>query len=387
MISPVEVAGHDVEVAGRDVEVAGRDVEVAGNMSDANESLCSNVRGRVGHLHVNRPQALNALTLEMVQGVIHCLDRWAKEDRIESVLITGEGERAFCAGVDVKSLYAAEKPAEPGCPGTLSADLFRFEYTMDHRIATFPKPYVAFWDGVVMGGGVGVSIMGSHRIATDRTRFAMPETGIGLFPDIGAGYFLSRLGPLGKLIGLTGLIVDGAAAVELGLATHFVPYENGNSLLDSIVEQGIESSLEFHAGNSVVSDDWKLICEVAERCFETNQIECVFQSLEKIAAGDSGLSTVARDIVRRLGRRSPTSLKLTLEQFRRGATMSYDECLVMEYRLSQACLQRDDFYEGVRAVLIDKDHSPCWDPQSVQEVDDADITACFESLAEYELVL
>ncbi|MCP4891388.1 MAG: enoyl-CoA hydratase/isomerase family protein, partial [Planctomycetaceae bacterium] len=113
----------------------------------------------------------------------------------------------------------------------------------------------------------------------------------------------------------------------------------------------------------------------------------VFQSLEKIATGDSGLSAVARDIVQRLGKRSPTSLKLTLEQFRRGATMSYDECLVMEYRLSQACLQRDDFYEGVRAVLIDKDHSPCWKPSSVQEVDDTDVTACFESLAEYDLVL
>ncbi|MDG2223048.1 MAG: enoyl-CoA hydratase/isomerase family protein, partial [Rubripirellula sp.] len=235
--------------------------------------------------------------------------------------------------------------------------------------------------------GVGVSIMGSHRIATDRTRFAMPETGIGLFPDIGAGYFLSRLGPLGKLIGLTGLIIDGAAAVELGLATHFVPHQHGDSLLGSIVERGIDSSLESHAAKSVVSDDWELLCEVAERCFETNQIEGVFQSLEKIAAGDTGLSEVARDIVQRLGKRSPTSLKLTTEQFRRGAAMSYEECLVMEYRLSQACLQRDDFYEGVRAVLIDKDHSPCWNPASVQEVDDADVAACFDSLGEYELAL
>ncbi|MEM1068983.1 MAG: enoyl-CoA hydratase/isomerase family protein [Planctomycetota bacterium] len=356
-------------------------------MANSDALLVVEVRGRIGHLQLNRPHALNALSLELIQKVIECLRDWSTDDAIDAVLMTGYGDRAFCAGVDVKSIYESGKSSQPGAHGELAGDLFRFEYTMDHLVATYPKPCISYWDGIVMGGGVGISVMGSHRVASDRTKLAMPETGIGLFPDVGASYFLSRLGPIGLLLGTTGVTIGASDLIELGLATHHVPHASRARWIASLCNDGIEDSLDQFSTATNVSADWKRLSEIAERCFQGQQIEEVFASLESLVSSREPLSIYARGILNRLEERSPTSLVLTMEQMRRGAEQSYEDCLVMEYRMSQVCLQRNDFYEGVRAVLVDRDQSPNWDPASVSDVVPGRVASHFEHLGELDLQL
>ena len=351
------------------------------------DELITTKTGRIGHIELNRPKALNALNWNMVQRIHDALKNWEVDDSVEAVLVTGAGERAFCAGGDVKSIYWAGKAGDGGREGTLTADFFRAEYTLNYQIANYPKPYLAYLDGVTMGGGVGISVLGSHRIASQHTVFAMPETGIGFFPDVGGSYFLSRQGPIGLLLALTGQPIDYAATFALGFATHFVPRENGSELVERLATTGIEGTLESLCQSPPPSDQVENLRSLANACFDCNTLDEVLRRLEQSAAATSGLTTLAGETLEKIRRRSPTSVAVAFEQLRRGRRLSLRECLIMEYRISQACMQGHDFYEGIRALLIDKDHAPRWSPETIEGVGASLIARHFEALGDRDLDL
>ena len=350
-------------------------------------------RGPVGVITMTRPKALNSLTLGMIEEIAPQLDAWAADDGVKAVVIRGEGEKAFCAGGDVRAVWEAGREAKaagslvPGRPGQLTADFFREEYKLNRQIFRFPKPYIALIDGITMGGGVGLSVHGSHRVAGDRTMIAMPETAIGLFPDVGGGYFLPRLpGKTGLFLALTGERVKAADALALGIATHYVPIERQELILEQLVAADWSEEPRTVA-DSVLSG---LAGTPGEASLMARQREidaaCGAATLEEIlAAMAASGSDFLAERAERLGGFSPTSMKLTLEQLRRGGELDFDACMIMEYRLSQACMAGEDFYEGIRALLVDKDKNPKWNPASLAEVDDAEIEAMFAPLGEHDL--
>lgn len=316
-------------------------------------------RGGLGVVILNRPQALNALTLPMCTALDEQLEAWARDRTVQVILIKGEGDRAFCAGGDVRAIWEAGRRGDP-----LTADFFRAEYRLNRRIRTCPKPYIALIDGITMGGGVGVSIHGSHRVASERTVIAMPETGIGLFPDVGATYVLPRLpGALGLYLGLTGVRVKAAGALYCGLATHYVPSSRLAALEEAL---GAASAPDAVLADLAAAPEGPAPLAThratINRCFAATSVEAIFAALE----ADGG--AFAAETLATLRTRSPTSLKVTVEALRRGAALSFDEAMVMEYRLSQACMAGHDFYEGIRALLIEKDNAPKWSPESLEGV-------------------
>ena len=289
----------------------------------------------------------------------------------------GAGEKAFCAGGDIRAVTEA---GEAGLP--LAQDFFKYEYSLDYATSVFPKPYVAIVDGITMGGGVGVSVHGPFRVATERTLFAMPETFIGLFPDVGGSHFLPRLqGELGMFLALTGHRLKGRAVHHAGIATHFVAVETLPQLREKMAAlcphlltldpqerlQAVRGLLDsFHEeSEGVDSEPFSLepLLGLINSTFSHETVEGILEALQ-VEGGEWGAKQV--DI---LAKMSPTSLKITHHQLRRGAGMgSLAESLEMEYRMSQACMRGHDFYEGVRAVLVDKDNSPHWNPPTLQEV-------------------
>jgi len=340
-------------------------------------------RGGIGEVTLTRPKALNALTLDMIRQFDPYLKAWAGNSAVQAVVVQGAGEKAFCAGGDVRAVWEAGKSG-----GELTRVFFYEEYTLNRRIHAFPKPYVALIDGITMGGGVGISMHGSHRIAGDRTTVAMPETGIGFFPDVGATWVLPRLaGETGMYLGLTGNRLKTADAVYCGFATHYVPSERIMDLADSLVNATwgddpgatVDAALKEMAGDpgpAPLAEQRETI----DRCFGQDSVENVFRALEREG------SDWARETLETLHQRSPTSLKLTFAALRKGAKQDFDDCLKMEYRLSQACMAGHDFYEGIRAVLVEKDHAPNWQPAELAAVSDADIEACFAELGSRELI-
>ncbi len=289
-------------------------------------------RGGLAVVTLNRPKALNALTLGMYRRLDPQLVAWAVDPAIHAVLIRGAGDRAFCAGGDVRAVYEAGQGKSDG----LTADFFREEYCLIERVYRFPKPYIALLSGITMGGGAGVSIHGSHRVATERFLFAMPETAIGLFPDVGATVFLNRCpGRIGRYLGLTGVRIKAADALYCGLATHYIP------AADTI--EGIVAALAAETG------DW------------------------------------AREALASLAKASPTSLKITLQQLRMSARLDVAEALQLEYRMTQHVMQRHDFFEGVRAMLVDKDQAPKWQPATLAEVSEDEVAFYFQPIGEREL--
>ncbi len=329
--------------------------------------------GGVGLVTLNRPQALNALTLGMVRALDKQLRAWMGDPNVRCVLIQGAGDRAFCAGGDIRALYDSGKSKS----GTLTADFYREEYRLNRLIKRYPKPYVALIDGVVMGGGVGVSVHGSHRIATERTLFAMPETGIGLFPDVGGSYFLPRSpGRVGFYLGLTGARIKAADCLYAGIATHYVPSGALGSLIDALRKNAGDAVTDVVArfavspGKAPLEQDR----DTMDRCFAESSIEAIQNALE---ADGSEWAKGARTA---MGEKAPTCEKVTLRQLEHGRTMAFEDCMVMEFRLSQRAMAAHDFYEGVRAAVIDKDRAPKWRPASLAEVSDADIEAWFAPL-------
>ncbi len=340
------------------------------------------VEGAAGVITLNRPQVLNALTFDMVKLMDGQLIAWAKDPAVKAVMITGAGERAFCSGGDIKSVALAVKSG--GRERAIMSEFFRAEYTLNHRIFTFPKPYISLINGIVMGGGKGVSAHGSHRIVTEATVFAMPEAGIGFFPDVGGGYFLPRCpGQTGAYLALTGRRIKTFDTLYIGFATHFVPAAKISSLRAAIADapQNLPALLEQFSAPCVGESEIAPYRAKIDRYFAHDRVEDIMADLGKDASG------WAVETLKTMNSLSPSSLKIALKQIRRGTKMNFAEVMTMEYRLSQACLNRPDFYEGVRAALIDKDRQPRWQPATVKDVPDAEIDACFQSLGAQDLVL
>jgi enoyl-CoA hydratase len=332
------------------------------------------VAGSLGLITLNRPKALNALDQEMCLAIDAALKLWAKDDGITAVIIRGAGDRAFCAGGDVRLAREDGLAWKKGeSDGRIVRDFFRDEYRMNRRIATFPKPYIALIDGITMGGGVGLSVHGSLRLATTRTLLAMPETGIGLFPDVGTSFVLSRLPcEIGTYLGLTGARIGAADCLVLDIATHVVDHERIQSLIAELTVPGadIGTTVARHAVDAGAPELWTHR-DVIDRCFRHNRIEDILAALD--ADGGAFAATTGATI----RTMSPTSLKLTLKEIRKGRTLGIDDCLRMEYRLSQSVLAGHDFYEGVRAQLVDKDRHPKWYPATLDAIDDSAIDSLF----------
>ncbi|XP_060784998.1 3-hydroxyisobutyryl-CoA hydrolase, mitochondrial isoform X2 [Neoarius graeffei] len=340
-----------------------------------------------GVITLNRPKVLNALNLSMIRLIYPQLKKWENDSETALVLIKGTGDKAFCAGGDIKGLQEAGKAGD-----SLRKVFFHEEYTLNNAIGTFRKPYVALIDGITMGAGVGLSVHGHFRVATEKTVFAMPETAIGLFPDVGGGYFLPRLqGKLGLFLGLTGFRLKGRDVQRSGVATHFVQSEKISALekdlagLKSPSAHDVTALLDFYQEQSTLDAEKPFVLqqhtEAIDRLFQGNSVEEILEKLQK------DQSAFAQKQVETLLKMSPTSLKLTFRQLQAGASLSLQEVLVMEYRLSQACMRGHDFYEGVRAVLIDKDQSPKWKPAALAEVSEQYVEESFASLGDRDLKL
>jgi len=347
------------------------------------QEILFDVRRGTGFITLNRPKALNALTLRMIRELIPQLAAWQEDASVKAVVIQGAGERAFCAGGDVRAVWEAGRNGDP-----LTEDFFREEYRVNRTIHTFAKPYVALIDGITMGGGVGLSVHGSHRVAGDKTMVAMPEVGIGLFPDVGGTYFLPRLpGRLGLFLALTGWRLNAADAVYCGIATDYVPSERTAELAtafaqldwstgapDTLVD-GLIERFKTDPGPSELAGHQELI----DHCFSGRSVESILTALDE--AGDDWAAKIAK-IIRR---QSPTSLKVTVAQLEKGATLDFDQAMIQEYRLSQAFMAGKDFYEGIRAVLVDKDHQPKWTPGDLTAVTAEMVEAHFRPLGERDL--
>ena len=322
-------------------------------------------QGRIGRITLNRPRALNALDLNMLEALGAALDAWRDESGVHAVVVEGAGGRAFCAGGDIRA--AREKILAGDRDGV--ERFFATEYALNLAIATYPKPYVALVDGICMGGGIGVSIHGAYRVASEGAMFAMPETAIGFFPDIGATYFLPRLrGAVGTWMALTGARLNGADAAWAGVATHYVPSARLASLADEIAEDGV-AVLASVAEPLVTALSGQLAA--VNRCFGGESVADILRRLE---AEDTDW---AREQLATLHRMSPSSLLWTFESIRRGAALTLPDCLAMELALTRGVTQHLDFREGVRAMVVDKDRAPRWSPSRIADVDPASIAALF----------
>lgn len=330
----------------------------------------------LGIITLSRPAALNALTFSMIKTLRKQLSAWAEDKDIHAVIMQAEPGKAFCAGGDIRHLYESglTNPVDP-------LPFFRDEYQLNLAIHEFPKPYIALMDGITMGGGVGISLHGSHPVAGERFVFAMPETAIGFFPDIGASYLLSRLvEPIGLYLALTGNRLKAEEALSLGLVKHCVAPENW----PLIVPYLLESDLSTHAHARVTEllskmqtkahNDGMRDAEIIGDFFNEKSLNAIFTKLEQSD------DTWAKDTLANLRQRSPLSLEVTFEQIKRAKTTTLAECLYMDYTLVQHFLRGKDFYEGVRAAIIDKDKNPKWQPDSIGKVSEAMVTAYFDGL-------
>lgn len=341
-------------------------------------------RGSAGVVTLNRPKALNALTHEMVRALHATLKSWAGDTNVTRVVVTANGERAFCAGGDIRALYDQGRAGQQ----KEALEFFREEYALNAFIKRYPKPYVSLIDGLVMGGGVGISIHGSHRVAGDRYAFGMPEVSIGFFPDVGATYALPRLpGEIGTFCALTGNRLNVADAVLSGAATHHVNSHRFAGLLDALCGtdpvNAVLSSFMTRPGEGEILPRRRVI----DRLFSYDHVEDILAGLDKEAGTASGDAGWAAETARIMRSKSPTSLKIALAQMRLGRTKAFEECMAIEFRIVSRILYGHDLYEGVRAVIVDKDNKPVWRPNTLAEVSDADIARHFAPLAGTDLVL
>ncbi|MCA0423015.1 MAG: enoyl-CoA hydratase/isomerase family protein [Proteobacteria bacterium] len=329
-------------------------------------------RGQAGLITLNRPRALNALTHGIVREVLAALNRWVEDAAVTRVIIRGAGEKAFCAGGDIRAVHDLGKAGKHG----EALAFFRDEYIMNRTIKRYPKPYVALLDGIVMGGGFGISVHGSHRVAGDRFSFAMPEVGIGFFPDVGGTFVLPRLPfEAGRYLALTGGRINRGDAMTLGIATHAVPSARFEMVVDALVTGGdIEATLKAHAA-PVDSAPILTHRDAIARIFAGGSVPAIMAALER-DGGDFALATLAM-----MRSKSPTSMAIALEQMKRGPALSFEACMTTEMRIVTRILDGTDFYEGVRSVIIDKDQKPQWQPASIEAVDPADITRYFAPMA------
>lgn len=324
--------------------------------------LIARVEGKLGHLTLNRPQRINALSIPLIAHLQHWLTAWENDPVIELVLVDGAGERGLCAGGDIKALY------EGLVGGELTSPFFEDEYALDGHISRYRKPYVALMDGITMGGGVGIASHGSVRVVTERSVVAMPETAIGLFPDVGACYLLARApGELGTHLALTGTRCDAALAIHAGLADHFLHSERIGELTQEL--QAGTAALDSFAWDPapVMDQDFSWVDE----CYAGDDAQ---QIVERLASSSHPAANEAADVIRAM---SPTSVAVTLEAVRRAASMTVDEVLAQDLMLVKAFARHPDLVEGIRAQVIDKDRNPHWQPATLAELSRADVLAFF----------
>ena len=348
-------------------------------------------RGAAGIVILNRPQALNAVTHDMVRALRARLDDWRDDRAVTRVVVIAKGARAFSAGGDLRRLYDLGRAGRH----EEALDFWRDEYALNATIKRYPKPYVALIDGIVMGGGVGISIHGSHRVAGDRFQFAMPEVGIGFFHDVGATWFLPRLpGETGTFCALTAERLTAADAVAAGVATHRIASRRFDDLLDGLCGTVSVDALlaafvapggagPHGAGSGGAEPDGAgpvaKMRGAIDRHFAGDTVEDILTALEIGDEAARAMATAIRD-------KAPLSLKLALAQLRRGRDWDFDACMRAEFRIVSRVVRGQDFYEGVRAVIIDKDNAPRWSPATLSEVGSADVERHFAPL-ERELVL
>ena len=334
------------------------------------------VEGGVGRLTLNRPQALHALTTNMCRLMPQALLAWRDDPAVELVLLDHSGERGFCAGGDIRML------AESGAgDGKAAREFFHTEYRLNHLLFEYLKPVVVIMDGITMGGGVGLAMPSGFRIATERTTFAMPETGIGLFPDVGGGWHLPRMpGHIGLWLALTGARIKAADCELVGVATDFIESRNVAAFKAGIVADpaGMETlltELEGDAGRPPLAQHQDEI----DRIFALGSVEAIVAALE--GAG----SDWAREQLKGLSSKSPQTLKVAFRQLQLGGkAASFAENMAMEYRIGARVVQRHDFLEGVRAVIVEKDNAPRWDPPTLEGVSEAMLDGIFAPLASAE---
>ncbi len=321
--------------------------------------------GRVGRIVLNRPRALNALDLGMIRACAAILDTWATDPHVDAVVIEGAGDRAFCAGGDIRVLRDSQLNDR-----SIADQFFTEEYALNLTIATYPKPYVALIDGLCMGGGIGLSVHAAYRVATEHAGFGMPETIIGFFPDIGGTFILPRLpGELGTYLGLTGLRVNGADAVHAGLATHYTTRARLADLSAALAADGPAALAVFQDPLPAFSlaDHRAAI----DHCFSADTVPEIVARLQAVDAGWAG------DALKALGQVSPSALFWTLKALRRGRDLTLKDALAAEFALTKTTMAHPDFVEGVRAMVVDKDRKPKWRPASIDAVDPAAIAALF----------
>lgn len=338
-------------------------------------------RGNIGLITLNRPRALNSLTHHMAVEITRQLGEWAVMPSVQAVVVVGAGDKAFCAGGDVVKVTQSYKAGT-----TEWRDFFHEEYLMNIAIDEFPKPYIALVDGITMGGGVGVSIPGDFWVATEKTLFAMPETGLGLFPDVGGGWFLPRLpGETGMYLALTGARVKAPDLYALGIASHVVASDDVESVIDALA--GAEIKDNDDAAN--VLKRFHKEPEPAPMAEVFDEIDEAFagvrvEEIMEFLANDQG--DWAQKQHKILMTKSPTSLKLTFAQLRRGEVLeTFRDNMRMEFRMVNRVMAGNDFAEGVRAILIDKDNAPQWKPATLADVSDEEIETYFRSLDDLEL--
>lgn len=321
--------------------------------------------GVAGTILMNRPRALNALDQGMIEALADALAAFRDDPAVALVILEGAGGRAFCAGGDVRAIRSAGMARDMDVIDAF----FGAEYALNRAIAEYPKPWISLIDGVCMGGGIGVSVHGSHRVVTEHALLAMPETAIGFFPDVGTSFTLPRLpGAVGMWLGLTGARLQGAAAVEAGLATH---------ACDRAALPGVRAALV--AGDVAVLDAMPppLAREIAplrpaiDRCFGQDDVPAILHALAAEGTDWAAAQTAA------LLRMSPTALFVTHELLTRGAGLDLARCLAMERDLTRRIIPGPDFIEGVRAVLVDKDQAPRWSPAAIEDMDPDAIRALF----------
>ncbi|MEU8973409.1 enoyl-CoA hydratase/isomerase family protein [Streptomyces monashensis] len=342
------------------------------------EPVLFHTAGRAAHITLNRPKALNALNHEMVRRIDAALTVWEHDPAVRTVVLTGAGERGLCAGGDIRAIHDDARDGD----GTASAAFWRDEYRLNARIAHYPKPYVALMDGIVMGGGVGLSAHGGVRIVTERSRVAMPETGIGFVPDVGGTHLLGLApGELGTHLALTGDAIGAGDALLCGLADHYVPSAALGELVADLAGLSVHDALARHVrpapqGELAGRREW------IDACYGAGTVEGIVDRL--LDHGDPAAKEAAETLLAK----SPTSLKVTLAAVRRARRLGpLERVLDQEYRVSCACLSTHDLVEGIRAQVIDKDRDPRWSPATLAEVTDADVDRFFAPLGPRELGL
>ncbi|BCJ39776.1 putative enoyl-CoA hydratase [Actinoplanes ianthinogenes] len=330
--------------------------------------MIAEVSGHLGHLILNRPRAINALTPEMVAILRRSLAEWADDDRVRTVLISGAGERGLCAGGDIRAIHA---DAVSG--GTGSVDFWAEEYRLNATVAGYPKPFVAWMDGLVMGGGIGVSAHASVRLVTERSRLAMPEVGIGMHPDVGGSWLLSHApGELGTHLALTGSPVGAADGIAAGLADHFVPAGGFAELTRALSERPVEEVVAAFA-TSAPAGEFATARGWIDACYAGDSVRAIVERLARHP--EPGAQAAAKEIATR----SPTALTITLRSLRTAAGLpDLRAALDQELRLSAAMLRLPDLAEGIRAQIIDKDRRPRWQPATLDEVSAELIDEIFE---------